>query len=370
MVVKGMSFQLPMSAPETEAPDFLGESLKEVGGFGSSGSSAPAADDGGLPGDADSLFAELNEDASEVAADADELELDPELTNVDIEEIEVTNARGEKVKLKIDYKDREGIKRAHQKAAGIDKLYTRYTDLRTENSAMKEQAATAAKELEVLRSIETLHGDGTPAELEALFEHLGAEHTYAVAKSIVDKQDRVRNMTPEQRAAWENDQALQARIAKGEAAQAELAKVNERISAVEAQGIIERAQSAVDSVFPEFSFVGKIADTKAAQELDDFMFRGLQSRLAEVKQQGFAVTPELVRTLLKTFASSIPAAIHKEAHEHAKRSHTATSTAAKRAVQNAALKSSGAGSKGNAGRKIDWGNQADMSDLLMRELNR
>ncbi len=160
-------------------------------------------------------------------------------------------------------------------------------------------------------------------------------------------------------------------MAAGEAARAELAKVNERISAVESQGLIERAQAAVDTVFPEFSFVGKIADNKAAQELDDFMFRGLQSRLAEVKQQGHVVTPELVRTLLKTFASSIPAAIHKEAQEHAKRSKTASSTAAKRAVQNAALRTSGPSSKGsNASANRNWADQSANADLLFRELNR
>lgn len=343
------------TAPANVNDQAINDALAETGGFGAD----PATDD-----PADDLQEEEGGDAPTTTPDADAdlaVEDDP-----DVEEIEVTGANG-KEKIKIDYNDREATKRAFQKSAGVDKLYGRYKALRDESAALKTQVQEKGQKEKHWDTFETAYGEGGADGVEQLVATIegGMEKALPILKAIIDKHERLAKDP-----AYAATLAAQRKEAEHGATKKELDAIKAQLAETKTHQHQVAAQSAIDAVFPTFSFAGKLGDVAAEEELDTFLFSSLQSKLAQAEGKGYTITPDLVRTILKDSASTIPKAIHQAARKMQTQSQDQASTRAKQAAGAAAIKGAvrAKGSKG--GGEPDWRSTEQVSEFLFQASKR
>lgn len=332
----------------------LNDAVEEVGGV----EADPAPD----ATDAD---AEPSEEDGTMGLDGDDAEeTDTEELNPDIEEIEVKGANGVE-KIKIDYSDRAALKRAVQKAAGVDHLYKRYKDQRTELATLRETSKEKNQKEQFFDQIDGLFGQGGESGVEALVTKLagGQKEALGVMEAIVAKHKRLASDP-----AYAAQLAQQKQVEEANQWKTKYEGLESKINQQSEEQTQHQLQSAVDAAFPEYSFAGKLGDTVNEQRLDEFMFAGLQSRLAQAGAKGYKPTPDLVRTILKEVADTIPAAIHQEARKLTTRSKDKVSTRAKQAAQSATLRGVAAASKGSGGGKTNWDSVDSVSDFLFEGL--
>lgn len=342
----------------TEA--ILGEAFSEMGLDADDAGAVDAAGD-----TTEAVEGDLESESTDDADVGDDADGEPE-ANPDVEEIEVKGAEGP-TKVKIDYTDRAAIKRAHQKAAGVDHLYKRYKEIRTERDETAAKAAEYQKDKQLLGELEVAFGEGGQAGFEGLVDRLmrgsgGVSAAVPLLKGIVDKYEKLTKDPGYQR-------ELDLQKERAEAAQwkKKVEAMEGQIAEQATQQKLHAAQAAVDSVYPQYSFKGKLGDPVNEQRLDEFMFTALQSRLAQAEGAGYPLTPDLVRTAIKEISATIPAAIHQEARRLATRSKDGTSTRAKKAAQAATVKGVAAAAKGSKG-EVDWSKDGDVTDFMFSAL--
>ena len=313
---------------------------------------------------------ELNEEEGGELEGSDSTDVDDEGSpdeaaegKTDEDTITVTDAKGTR-QIKIDYKDKAKIKRAYEQAAGVEKLYGRFKEVKDELKALKESQSSVKEKVESYQKLEALYGDGSYEGQKRLITQLTKGDLVGFAKQVLAEQESYEKLTPSERKALEIEQENSKWKSEADTLKAEMAKIR-------TEAALQRSQSALESVWPEFSFKGKLGDRIREEKLDEFLFRGVQSRLAEAEEQGYPVTADLIRATLKDVAGVIPGAIHQEARRLASTNKKGVAAQAKKAAQKATISSSSRAASGSMDDKdIDWGNTAQVSAFMEQQLSR
>lgn len=354
------------SVGDMDPMSLVEEALQETGG--SKGIPDEEPDDGN-DDDLEAPEAAEDEDlevgASDELEDADEEESDPSK-----EVIEVTGKDGRK-KITIDYNDKKSIKRAFEQAAGVEKLYGRYVDLRStlETEAKAKEEAVAAKEAAEARAsaLDTiLERDGIEGVIEAALEGKSAVQ---VAKEILQRASETEKMSPAEKAAYAAKHDLSKKDKEVESLREQLKALENKMNSSVETAKLSQMQAAVDSVFPTFSFAGKLGNPVQEAKLDNFIFSDMQKELDKLEGTGVTITPEVVRSVLKDVASVIPGIVHQEARKLATKSKDRVSKAATKAVQSAAIKGAKASSKA-APADFDWNDTGSVADLVFAKMSK
>ncbi len=298
---------------------------------------------------------EADQEAS-VAGGEDKPEEDEEKLGADEEFITVTDASGTK-KIKINYADRASTKRAHEKAAGAEKLYSTYVKLKDETAGLRKFRDENAEKIKNYQTFSELYGQGEPEKADQLLTRLYGDKAVDVARAILDKHDEF--------AALPEEEKLTRRYnAETSALKKELESVKTRQQEIDFAAAKSAAESALASVWTDYSFTGKLGDTTQEKKLDSFMMDMLKSRLRDAESQGYSITGELIKANLAEIQEFIPEAIRTGVRKTLKEGRDTTVRAAAKAAQQATVSSTSRANKGDGAGKVDWSSPTAVANYL------
>lgn len=244
------------------------------------------------------------------------------------EELLVTGPDGRKVKVTVDYSDRNAIKKAYEQAAGMRKF-------QAERDA--EKAAYAKLDAKVKSEYEPLKE--TWSKFEQAWQLGGIE---GVVDLIAGQQGAYRqslekyaNATPDERIQMER-QLAEEKIKRAEAQRQseidrKLQEVNERLEKADEK----ETMALVSPVFQKYRFAGQLGDEVAEHHLDKAIWGQALERLESYDGE---VTQDVVDSVFKEVSSALRRATSKQAERTiktavAKKKDEATSQAAAAAMK-------------------------------------
>ncbi len=230
----------------------------------------------------------------------------------DVEEIAVKGKDGKRKNIKVDFSDRNKLKKYIQKAANAVRLQSERDSLQAQVEKLSETADVVAN----LQSIVDSSG------YEGLIDHLNADNG-GFAKWFEGKVNRhsLRQHASEDELARYDaeDKAadLERRIALFERQQAER---EERLAAESKQASMDRLAADVNPIYFKYTFDGKLGDSVAEQRHNKAMFREVTSTLDELSEEGVKITPAIIEREFRAYAQPFLKGVNKRVRQNTTKS--------------------------------------------------
>lgn len=241
----------------------------------------------GLNADEPSLIGEASEDSlnrpvveatpvSQEEQAPEQVSTSTQESNPDTEVLYVKGPNGEKHKLEISYSDRQKIKDAFAKAAGMRKFAT-------ERDQYKKQHEEAKKKLEELSSnfskLETIFKE---RGAKGIFEQLGGEGAFEKAvEAELQRREYLANLSPEEKFQL----SAKEREAEYQKSHEELKRKYDdmlgKLTKEQEQATIRSLESKLTPAFEKVRFKGQLGDGVAEQEIDEAIWSKVTNRLSE-----------------------------------------------------------------------------------------
>lgn len=243
------------------------------------------------------LSAEGDSDDSQEASEATAKE-----ESGDIEELTVKGPNGRQKKLKVDYSDKDKIKRAYRLA------YEGRAVWQKERDEAKNQLSETRSELESLQKdwekLETAYEKNGVAGLVDLLEGRdGAYQDYL--KQEMQRQERLESMTDSERRAYEREQEIQAEKQRAAKLQEEYDKKLREIQEQQEQADIRALESKIHPSFDRYRFRGKLGDEVAETEFDEMLWNRALTSLEKISDSDVELTQGMVDKEFRRIASTI-----------------------------------------------------------------
>lgn len=240
---------------------------------------------------------------------------DPEQKTSETKEIiTVTDEKGRRRKVEIDYSDRKQVKQAFEMMHGARKW-----------QAERDQALKSSKEVENTKkdlesrwnSLEDAFSKGPEHLFDVLTGQKGAFQSH-IQKEIA-KQEFLKQASPEEVDAYNTKQELD-RIRKER--DLDLKKNEEFRKKIESEretSELRSMESRVHPVFEKYRFAEKLGDANDEHMFDEMLWNSALKRLEPYEEQGLDITPELVEREFRSVASAIRKRIGLQAEKKASR---------------------------------------------------
>jgi hypothetical protein len=220
---------------------------------------------------------EIEEEGSQEsqASESETTEVQQPEEEQDVEEIAITDDTGRK-KIKVNFKDRESIKKAYSMAAASRKW-----------KLDKDRAESKVKEIEpkyqelstLWNSVESVYKSDGVAGLVNLIE--GKPEAYEeFKKKLVEEQDFLRNASPEQLDKWEFE-------ARAKKAEQEVERLRNEVKAQVEKMQKEKEDSEMSNLnsklvpsFNKYRLKGKLGDTELEARFDKAIWREVMDNLS------------------------------------------------------------------------------------------
>jgi hypothetical protein len=255
----------------------------------------------------------------------------------DVEEVVVTDEFGRR-RVKVDYTDRDKVKRAYQMAAGFGKM-------KADRDGAQAWRKQVEPELSDLRTSwkaveEAFQRDG----IRGLADLLGGEGAGQKFEEDVYQRRRTREeASPAQLKQLEMEEALakerKERERLSKTVEAQLKEAQDRKDAADTRML----QTRIEPVFERHRFAGKLGDTEAEAELDESMWNKVIARL-QAYPDDVELTPGLISKEFAAVAQTFHRIIRKQADTETQR----TIAAKKQAAQESAATAASSGLATNA----------------------
>jgi hypothetical protein len=303
------AFQADMNIPESDSAPVEEQSVEEV---------APEADVGedlveeNVTGDAEEVA--LEEETEEVS-DVEE-ETEPELPSV-----EYVKADGKKVK--IDYEDRDHIKRVYQKYAA----QTRYQSERDSyKSQLDELSAQHSKQSEMVNLLNENIED--PAEMYRLFT--GGKDIKEQFREWQKEEDNFALLTKSEQKAYLDSKRIAKQQKELDKREAAMNRKVQESSELEDRAKLEQQQALVTNSFEQHRF-NEVTDVDEAHKLDKRLWNDIKSRLSEYD----SINKEIIDREMKDAAEELRSLLGRRARVEEKKVVKAKKKVAKKAAAKA-----------------------------------
>lgn len=232
----------------------------------------------------------------------------------DVEYLEVTGENG-KTKVKVDWSDRESIKRAISLSVGArkwqaerDQLKSKYESVAKEAGEYKESWAQVEQ---------AFKRDGV-AGLVDLFE--GRQGAYDEWRQReVDKELMRRDASPAELERLEMMERIEKLQRESSRTKQEAEAREAAAKAAEEAAVRERLEASINPAFDKVRFAGTLGDEALETRLDKGIWSDAMDQLAEIEEQygPQAVTPALAARIFKESAESVRKAISLQSKKEA-----------------------------------------------------
>jgi hypothetical protein len=253
----------------------------------------------------------------------------PEITS-DIEELLVSDEQGRR-KVKIDWNDRESIKKQISLAHGARKWQSDKDKVSKDFEAYKAESKDKVDTYDILDK--TFRNQGAEGVLKLLAGEDGLKQYKA---RITAEAEFLAKASPEQKKAYEIEQVLQQERAEKqrlvEEQKAFLAKLESEKKAAEEK----QFESIINPAFEKYRFQGKLGDEVTEHHLDQAIWTQTLARLETLPEE--QLTASNIEKEFRTVAAAFGKAIGKQASETAKKVVESKKADAKVALTTAAIK--------------------------------
>jgi len=273
---------------------------------------------------------ESNEE-SETAVESEETEeteVDDSEEEEQPEDIEYIQADGKRIK--VDYSDRERIKKVHQMAAGMRKFQSE------RDTAIKERDEIKPK-YEELKSLfskaDSFIGENDDDGLFRLIT--GGRELEDIVTAREQERGKMSKMSQEEIDAYTEKKATDKRTADLNKREAVLKKREEDADAKLNTSEKTRQQTMVETAFNKYRFAGQLGDDAQAKSNEDFIDSTMWNNAIKALEGYEEVDLELIETVMKENAERLRSMINVQATKKANSQINKTKKTAKKEVQSA-----------------------------------
>ncbi len=208
-------------------------------------------------------------------------------------DIEYIKAAGKKVK--IDFSDRENIKRVYSLAAGARQWQAERDALKIENVELVKTHGELKKTMDYLESIKDDHAE--------LFEAVSGMSLQDKFEKWAEEQNLMGDMSEAEKSMYVSNQDHQKRIKAVEKREASLQKQLEEVGKRDETAKIAQQSSIANPIFFEYNFDGELGNTQLESRLNQTLWTSVKSELAEFDQ----ATPDMFKEAFKRISNQIRA---------------------------------------------------------------
>lgn len=259
------------------------------------------------------------------------LESSDEPGSSDIEEVFVTDHKGRR-KVKIDYSDRDKIKKMYQYAHGARKWQAAKDQAEKRLASLESQMTEFKEAKENFTALENAYESNGIAGLVDLLEGRQGAYQDFLSKEF-DKREARLNATPEEL------ELMNAREREAQF-QRELDQMRKENEEFRSQTKQEKEQAEVRSMeakiypaFDKYRFSGKLGDATDEHLFDEMLWHTALKELSPYEEQGLDITPEMVERTFRKKAMAIRKRINVQANKEVKKSIKKKKEAATHATQ-------------------------------------
>jgi len=260
------------------------------------------------------------DESSEVSIDGEPEGQEQELSETDenstelsenVEEVAVKGKDGKRKNIKVDFSDKDKLKKYVQKAANAVRLQSERDALQAKVGKL-EEAQTAMNSLQEIvdtKGFEGLidHLNSDNGGFKAWMDQKVARHEQRLHAS----EDELARLDAEDKAA-----ELQRRLERIE--QQEQSR-EERLSEERNQVELDKLASQVNPVYFKYTFDGKLGDSVAEQRHNKAMFREVTETLDNLREEGVQITPAVIEREFKAYASPLLKGVNRKVRQNTKR---------------------------------------------------
>lgn len=288
------------------------------------------------------------EEEAQVQAKEDDVE--------DVEYVYATGPKGRK-KIKVDYSNRDLVKRAFQKAVAAD-LY------RHERDATKKTQDEWKEKVETFERLnEAFSSKGAEGVLELL---AGPEGVQTWLQQKIDERERLANMTPEEKRQLEVQQTIQEKETRAERLERELQEIRQRMEKQAEESRTKELESIVYPAYERYNFDGKLGNEQHEYRLNRLMWQQAEEAI-EALPEDTPLTKALADRIYRDAARDVQSLIGERAKVITKKAAVKRKVAATEAAQTAATKGMSPQSKQSKLQKaMDTGDISSAMSLFFR----
>lgn len=282
---------------------------------------------------------EQDEASQAEGEDSDVVSADNEQDTQDIEEIFISDANGRR-KIKVDYSDRNRIKKAYQMAAGMRKFQAERDRYKARAEKLEPEYKDLKESWSALES--AFESDGIKGVVNLLS---GKETAYDEwEESLYQTRRAKEDASPQELEQIE----LREKLARQEREAKRLARMMEERDQMTAkqreQADRIQLESQIHPAFEKYRFAGKLGDQELEQSIDEAIWAKTINALQQYDDD-VDLTPRLIDQEFRRVARTFHRAINKESDKKATKAIESKKKSAKEAIQKKAvgnMKSSGA----------------------------
>lgn len=268
----------------------------------------------------------------------------------EVEYLEVTGENG-KTKVKVDWSDRESIKRAISLSVGARKWQAERDQLKAKYESTAKEAGEYKDSWTQVESAFKREG---VAGLVDLFE--GRQGAYEEWRQReVDKELMRRDASPAELERLEMMERIEKLQRESSRTKQEAEARESAAKAAEEVAVRERLEASINPAFDKVRFAGTLGDQALETRLDKGIWSDAMDQLAEVEEQygPQAVTPALAARIFKESAESVRKAISLQSKKEAAQATEQRRVEAQTKVQAATTSAA----------RTSQGRQADMAEF-------
>lgn len=269
------------------------------------GGISDAEEESGDPQEASISDEENPEDSSHEAQDE-------KISDEEFEFITVTDHHDRRRKVKVDYSDKDNIKKAFSMAAGARKWQAERDSLKKELDSFKE---TSGKKVENWDSISSVYEKQGIQGLVNFLE--GSEEAFEkLVDRTIQEREWKNTASPEELELHRYRQEQAQKESEVEKLRRELEDIkNTQLSAKE-EAELSTLKAEINPVFDKYRFSGKLNNPVHEEMLDDMLWTNAMKQLEDLPDEA-SITPTLVNKVFRNYANNLRTLVNKQAEQKA-----------------------------------------------------
>lgn len=260
----------------------------------------------------------------------------------DAEFITVKGPNGRPQQIKIDYSDKEHIKKVYAQAAGMRKFQAERDNLAREIEQLRSSSGKKAEQFDQLNNIYREGG------IEGLIDVLAADEggfQKLLDKKIEEREWR-KNATPEELALHHAELAKLARDKEYERLRKEFDEMRQKQAQAVEQAEIKALEGQVNPVFEKYRFAGKLGNAQDEHMLDEMLWNNALKRLEDYPDDA-DITQDVIQKEFSSAAQTIRRLVNKQVDKQVTKTVEQKKKAAMETAQAQTIKQY-SGGQGNA----------------------
>ena len=225
-----------------------------------------------------------------------------------VEEIVVKGKDGKRKNIKVDFSDRDRMKKYVQKAANAVRL-------QSERDALQSQVTKLSEAQSAMENLQSIVDTGG---YEALIDTLNADNGgfKAWMEQKMGRHEQRLHASEDELARFDAEDKASELQRKLELFERQQAEREERIKTESTQAELNRLQSEVNPIYFKYTFDGKLGDSVAEQRHNKAMFREVMETVDSLSEEGIKITPAIIEREFRAYATPLLKGVNRRVRQN------------------------------------------------------